>query len=217
MTGLLARHLSGFVLAFQAAGVVVDVAHDRRADVARVHAPRGFLEYGAGTCLEVHQKTGFALGFFAAGENALAARDVHSHRLRQIDVLAGGHCGGSLLGVEVRWTLDRDGIDFRIQEFLVSVQTFIQAHVSAEFFARLVEPVLKRVGVGRNMGEGMFFEMPADPVAAPAGADDAEFDCGVGLRSKHGFRLQNEEPAGRFEEGATTRYAAHISVLSRAF
>jgi len=62
--------------------------------------------------------------------------------------------------------------------------------------AQVIGAVRKVVGGGDDFIAAVIHEQFPDPFAAPATADHAELDFGVGLRAEHQFRLDERDAGG---------------------
>ena len=138
----------------------------------------------------------FAAGLLAAVFDAQAARDIDGDGLGEVDVLAGRDGGGRLLRVEVRRAVDRHGV-----HLLQQLQVALEAREAIglrdlQLLAGVVHAVLEVVGHGDDVVAAVLLEQLGDPGAAPAAADQAEIDLGIGGRAADETRLHHGERHG---------------------
>ena len=108
--------------AIDVAGEVVRFAANDVSERAIVDAADELNEGRTVANLESDIQAELAFGALADFDDAQRARDVHRHRLFEIDVLAGGYDGFKMLRMKVRRRGDHDGIDFLgVRDLLVCV------------------------------------------------------------------------------------------------
>ncbi len=86
------------------------------------------------------------------------------------------------------------------------------ARRNLEFLRGGLQAVAEGIRQGDDARAGVFHEMTADPVAAAAAADDAEFHGGVGLRTENGLGFEQQKAAhagGRLQEHTASGGLSH--------
>ena len=105
------------------AALVIGLDGDDLADLAVMHGLDGFLVELVGAGLEIHQEAELLRGgLLAALADGEAAGHIHGNRLGHIDVLAGVHRGGGLLGMEVRRAFDDHRVELLLEQLAVAGQ-----------------------------------------------------------------------------------------------
>ena len=190
-------------------GEVVDLPRDGRPDLALVD-PLRELDVGRGVAdLEADREAQLLRPrLLAEGHHPLAPRDVHPHRLLEVDVLARGEGGLAVGGVEPRRARDVHRVHvLAVEERLVGLQPLERAggvdRGLAELRGHRVELRLPRVQVvreqvaDRGQHRPRVLEERAHHVSAPApAAEDPHAHGRVGLGAEDDARLQDREGGG---------------------
>jgi len=191
-------HAGGTAVLRRSPRIVEDLRQHRLADVAAMDAGGEFLVDVPRAGLEVHPIGELLfLRLLAAGQHALAARDVHRDGFGHVDMLAGVDGGQRLFRVVVRRSFDHHRVHRRLRQLTARIRPVIGPPRSdLERIRGGVEMSLDHVGERHHPRAGEFGEEGSDPVTASAAADQPDLDIGVRLRSEYRGWFQNEDTGG---------------------
>ena len=168
-------------------------------------APHQFNKRGAIADLETHVQAELPLGALANIDHLQCSGHVHGHRLFEINVLAGGNDSFEMVRMKIGWRGNYHRVQFLgRRDLLVSVGPNKELRCAQRRIAfrllnlvevrpRLVELVLKHVSQGDDASATGVNEVRRVLGAAPAAAEQANADRGVGGRAAHQLRLDQQD------------------------
>ena len=180
------------------ARVVDRLAGNHRSDVAGMDAADRLAIELVGPRLKVNEHHPLVLrGFLAGRGDGQAAGHVNGDRLGAIDVAAGAHARGRLLGMKIRRRNDGDGVRLGVQRPLVGGQAAEgPLRGNAHPLGHLRGAVGKVVGRGDELVAAVLGEEVGDPTAPRAAAEQGQLDLGVRLRAGDEFGTENGQSQG---------------------